>query len=57
MRPTNLENPRTIVKIPLELKRKLYESAIKEGLPLNGFILQILWRWIREQGDDNRNSA
>lgn len=57
MRPTNLENPRIVVNIPLELKRKLYESAIKEGLPLNGFILQILWRWIREQGDDTKNTA
>ena len=60
MRPTNLENPRTIVNIPLELKRNLYEDAKREGLPLNGFILQILWSWERkknEQGDDTGCTA
>ena len=57
MKRVSLENNGIMLRVPLEMKKKLYEMSLKEGMTLTGYVIQILWRWIREQGDDNRNSA
>lgn len=57
MKQVNLENNGIMLRVPLEMKKQLYEMSLKEGMTLTGYVIQILWRWIREQGDDNRNSA
>lgn len=49
MRPVNLNNNRIMLIIPLQLKRRLYEEAKKEGFSLSSYIIQILWRWERGQ--------
>ena len=57
MKQVNLENNGIMLRVPLEMKKQLYEMSLKEGMTLTGYVIQILWRWIREQGDDNKNSA
>ena len=57
MKQVNLKNNGIMLRVPLEMKKQLYEMSLKEGMTLTGYVIQILWRWIREQGDDNRNSA
>ena len=57
MKRVSLETNGIMLRVPLEMKKKLYEMSLKEGMTLTGYVIQILWRWIREQGDDNRNSA
>lgn len=49
MRPTNLNQQRLVINIPLPLKRELFEESQKEGTSLSGYVLQILWRWKRGQ--------
>lgn len=49
MRPTNLNQERIVLNVPLPLKRELYEESRKEGMTLSGYVLQILWRWKRGQ--------
>ena len=49
MKPTNMENGKVVVNLPLEVKRKLYEKAEERGLILTNLILQILWEWTQKE--------
>lgn len=57
MKRVSLENNGIMLRVPLEMKKQLYEMSLKEGMTLTGYVIQILWRWIREQGDDTKNTA
>ncbi len=49
MRPVNLENGMIMLKMPVELKRKISEEAEKKGMTMTPFVLQILWNWFEKE--------
>ena len=49
MRPVNPENGIIMLKMPVELKRKIYEEAERKGISLTPFVLQILWDWVERE--------
>lgn len=49
MRPTNMENGKVVINLPLHVKKKLYEEASHRGLILTNLILQILWEWCQTE--------
>ncbi len=37
----------TTIRLPRELHRKLKEEAEKQGMTFNGFVLSLLWRYVK----------
>uniref|UniRef100_UPI004057B32F toxin-antitoxin system HicB family antitoxin n=1 Tax=Acetatifactor sp. TaxID=1872090 RepID=UPI004057B32F len=42
---------RTGLRIPNDLNSSLIKAADNHGISKNALILQILWKWINENGD------
>ena len=37
----------TTLRLPRELHQKLKEEADRQGMTLNGFVLSILWKYVK----------
>lgn len=37
----------TTLRLPSELHKKLKEKAEKQGMTFNGFVLSILWKYVK----------
>lgn len=49
MRPVNPENGMIVLKMPVELKKKISEAAERRGMSMTPFVLQILWNWFDKE--------
>lgn len=45
-------NPICTFRAPEEMRKRLKAAAKKKGITMNAMILQILWAWLMEKGDN-----